>query len=170
MKFLGQIMLAALAMSCCFSCATVSGPYGAPARMSSAQVAQLADRILENTPEHVHWVEGTTFDWVLLGDGVVSNPVGLNEAVLARMEQRYTVYRSAAEIPEGLVEREADGQISAFKGGFRFDYGVTFLGRGRVKVAYADWEAFLAASSHWKVYRWNGAEWEIVDHSTLTVS
>ncbi len=135
-----------------------------------AQVEALADEIVRHTPEHVHFEEGTRFSWMLLETQEPERIPGLNQAVLGRLRERYTVYLSQEDIPPDRQILAPDGTLQAYRDGFRFKFEVEILAPGRVKVRYEDWEGNLAASGQAITYAWRGSSWEVVEEGPLYVS
>lgn len=147
-------------------CAT----FGGGDDLTEAQAERLADKILENTPEHTHFVEGTTFSWVLLAPEVQSNPSPLQDVVLQKLRKKYTVYLDLSGVPEDLQFKDENGQVRGYKGGFAFCYQVERKSWRSVRVNYSDYEGELAASVHWKQYKWKRKDWKIVAKSGMLVS
>jgi len=139
-------------------------------RLSPTQVRLLADRILENTPEHIHFAEGTVFSWVVLFEEVRANPQTLQDEVMKLLEAKYAVYTDKNLLPDELLMKGEGGQLHGYRGGFSFSYSVQRDGPRHVKVHYSDYEGNLAASGHWKRYKWNGRDWRVMEVSALTVS
>lgn len=136
--------------------------------LSSAQIQALAVRILENTPEHLHWAPGTTFDWVLIDPTHIEAPEVVRSEVLRRLKQKYTVYQSDKDIPDNDKET-INGQLAGYTKGFSFNFKLRFEDE-LVHIDYSDWEGVLAASWHTVTYRWNGKEWAVVRTGPMTVS
>ncbi len=137
---------------------------------AQARIEALADEIVRHTPEHVHYAEGTAFSWVFVELQEPQPIPGLSEAVLKRLRERYTVYRSEEEIPEDRLSRAPDRTLLGYQDGFRFKFEVEVLGPDRVKVRYEDWEGNMAGSGQTITYEWNGSAWEIVEKGPLFVS
>lgn len=137
--------------------------------LTETQVNSLADRILENTPEYIHWSEGTVFSWVYLENEPQENLEALREVVLERLRAKYTVYLHEADIPEDLRNGAPEG-IRGYEDGFSFSYRVEQVSEGTIKVYYADWEGMLAASMRWIRYKWTGANWKVVEKGPLLIS
>ena len=98
MRHLVGLFTAFLAVGC-----DHAAPRGASFQpLSKEQVESLATEVTTNTPEHVHFVKGTTFSWVLF-EQEDSGPAGLIEAVLNRLREKYTVYRSKEDVPSSRM-------------------------------------------------------------------
>ena len=138
--------------------------------LTGAQVDHLAERILENTPEHVHFVDGTVFSWVFLDVAPQTDLAALQEVVLNKLRERYTVYVYESEIPRHRLIKTDDGRLRGYKEGFQFSYRIEREAEGTIKVHYSDYEGELAASGHWERYRWTGNDWELVEESAMIVA
>lgn len=141
--------------------------------LSAEQIQKIAEIILEHTPEHTHVrVGGGSFGWVLLSPDVKSNLPEVQDAVLARLRQKYTVYYDEKDVPDELKPHNGRGGSKAFRNGFRFSYRVEFIGEGSIKVHISDWEASLSASSQWKKFKWLPSEhnWKVTDKGGMAVS
>ena len=136
--------------------------------LSGAQIEALAVRILENTPEHLHWAPGTTFAWVLFAPTHIEAPEAVRTEVLRQLKLKYTVYHSKEEVPDDHKEMR-NGQLAGYTEGFSFNFKL-HLEDKLVHIDYSDWEGVLAASWHTVTYRWNGKEWAIVKTGPMTVS
>lgn len=158
----------------CISCGTRPARENKPAiptadvAWSNAQIQALALRVLENTPEHLHWVPDTKFAWVLFDPTRVEAPEALRAEVLRQFKAKYIVYQSEAEIPDNYIEMR-NGQLAGYAKGFSFNFKLHFEDK-LVHIDYSDWEGVLAASGHTVTYRWNGKEWAIVKTGPMTVS
>jgi hypothetical protein len=136
----------------------------------SLQTRLLAEEILKNTPEHIHFAPFTRFQWVLLSPKTQDNPPDLQEEVVRQLARKYTVYMKQEDLPEDLMTRGEDGTLIGYKGGFSFRYNVQFENETTVKIRYSDWEGNLAASFHWKRYEWTGHHWRVIEKSGILVS
>jgi len=138
--------------------------------LRKAQMRLLAARILENTPEFIHFDQGTVFQWVFLDPDTKAQPE-LREEVVQRLGRKYTVYLDEKDIPDALVEKTADGAgCVAYRAGFFFSFKVEPQDDGTVKVQYRDWEGVRAATSHWTTYKWTGSEWTAIEEGPMTIS
>ena len=156
-----------------FAALSALGGYAAAAdtpALSKTQIDTLASEIMEHTPEHVHFAEGTTFSWVLFEQVDSDADTALTTAVIDRLKKKYTVYRSEQEIPPTEIIRSESGKLLGYRDGFSFRFSVKFLGDHRVEVRYSDWEGNLAASSQTISYQWTGSQWETVSRGSLLVS
>lgn len=138
--------------------------------LTETQANSLADRILENTPEYIHWSEGTVFSWVYLKNETQENLVALREVVLEKLRAKYTVYLDEADIPDELRNGVPEKILPGYKGGFSFTYRVEQDSERTIKVYYFDWEGGLAASMRWIRYKWTGANWKVVEKGPLFIS
>lgn len=141
---------------------------GAEPVLTVAQVQALAGRVLENTPEHLHWAPGTTFSWVLFDPDYVVAPEAVRAEVIRQLQQEYTVFQSDDEIPAAL-KRFSDGQLLGYVDGFSLSLELRFE-QGRVIASYHDWEGVLAGSWHTVTYRWIGRKWAVVEKGPMAVS
>jgi hypothetical protein len=135
-----------------------------PAVLSKTEA--LAQEILRFTPEYVHFVEGTTFAWVLVPE-VEADPA-LTTEVLRLLSKKYVVYRTESALPADAVSRE--GELVYYKDGFRFEFTTRQVDPSTVEVVYSDYEGPLAASSQTITYTWNGAGWVVKKQSAVLVS
>ncbi len=149
------------------SCASDGGPPARPP--SAADYAGLAKHVLDNTPEHTHFVTGTRFSWCLFISPTNDPLPPLTAEVVARLRKKYTVYLAEEEIPS---ERKMyrGGQLAGFQGGFMFRIEVEPLGPARVRIHYYDWEGMLAASGRNVTYEWTGRAWQVVDKGNMWIS
>jgi hypothetical protein len=131
--------------------------------------SMLADEVLRNTPEHTHFVRGTTFSWCMFRSPKDDPLPEVTQAVLAKLRGKYVVYLSDSEIPDALRRFDA-GRLVGYSNGFSFAIHIERLGPRVVKIHYSDWEGNLAASAHYKVYRWTGRSWRVVKKSAMLVS
>lgn len=138
------------------------------AALSSLQIQALAVRVLENTPEHLHWAPGTKFAWVLFDPTQSEAPEAVRTEVLRQLKQKYTVYQSENEIPDNY-RKTRNEQLVGYADGFSFTFKMKFE-EELLHVDYSDWEGNLAASWHTVTYRWNGKEWAVVKTGPMTVS
>lgn len=152
------------------SCSQAWGKATNANKLTEIQIKLLASRILENTPEHIHFAEGTTFSWVVLSPTIKENPRALQDEVIRQLKEKYTVYSRKEEIPDRLVVKDNKGHPVGYRDGFSFSFKVEFEKEGTIKVYYTDWEGILAASSHWKRYEWTGNNWNAAEQSPLEVS
>ena len=152
------------------SCTHLSQKEPDTRQLTDVQVRLLATRILENTPEYIHFDKGTSFSWVVLSPEVNTNPKSLRDEVIRQLQQRYTVYFRDQELPDNLLIKDENERLFEYRGGFWFSFRVEFERQGTVKVHYADWEAMLAASSHWERYKWTGTKWKAIEIGPVSVS
>jgi hypothetical protein len=146
-------------------------PQTSPAsELRARQMRKLAERILENTPEHTHFSWPAFFRWVLVSPEIDKNPPDLNQEVLHLLKARYTVYTRKQDVPERFVHKDQNGTLQGYEGGFDFKFIVVFEDEITVKVKYSDYEGNMAASFHWKRYRWTGGNWKIIEKSGMLVS
>ena len=129
----------------------------------------LADEALLNTPEHTHYAPGSTFSWCLFERPEDDPLPSVTEAIISKLREKYTDYLAEEEIPE---DRQIlhEGHFVGFDDGFLYKVRFELLSPIRVKVYYEDFENGLAASSHYKVYRWTGKSWKITIKSRMIVS
>lgn len=139
-------------------------------KLSKTQIRLLAQEILRNTPEYIHFSNSSHFSWVVLTPEVQANPQALQGEVLNLLSEKYKVYVDTKELPEDLIEKNSKGMMIGYKKGFSFSYTLTFEENGIIKIHYHDYEGNLASSGHFKRYKWNGKNWEIIEKSALIVS
>ena len=159
------VAFAALSVLCCHA---IKG--GPSHTLSKAQVESLAVEILENTPEHVHYAKGTTFSWVLFEQQDPDPIPALTTAVLDRLKEKYTVYRSRDDIPATQLVRDESGELIGYRDGFSFRFSATVLGADKVEIRYADWEGNVGASSRTISYEWTDSQWKVITRGPLLVS
>ena len=135
---------------------------------SQPRVEALADRILENTPEHTHWVKGTRSDWVLFDPAEIVAPQELQDEVLRRFKKKYKIYESFEQIPDEL-KRMVNGQLAGYNSGFEFTYKVRIENEKAI-VAYFDWEGMRAARWQTITYEWNESDWIIIEKGPGAIS
>jgi len=129
----------------------------------------LAEEVLKNTPEHIHFAPGANFSWCLFG-GIEGDPLpDLKGEVLRKLRLRYTVYLAKDDVPPHYKQFH-DGRLAGYHRGFSFNVRVETINRSTIRIGFADWEGSLAASSHWKVYKWTGSRWRILETSRILVS
>lgn len=140
--------------------------------LSEIQVRALAEAILENTPEHIHWAPDTTFDWVVLSEDIKSNPADINEAVISLLKNKYkAVYSSKSDIPKDKLHYYPNSNnVDGYEDGFLFSWTVEIISSTSIKVTYSDWEGNMASSYHSKTYKWQNEQWVIVHASSIEVS
>jgi len=138
--------------------------------LTQEQISALAERIVENTPEHIHWAKGTVFSWVLLSPETDSAPPALRDEVLARLKQKYTVYLRKEQLPDDVMMKDGTGKLIGYHRGFSFSFQVELEIERTVKVHYADWEGNVAGSRHWTRYKWAGSNWKVAEQGPLWVS
>ena len=129
----------------------------------------LAEEVLNNTPEHLHFAPGASFSFVVYAGPVNQSIPGFSEMIRGELKKNYTVYSNLAEVPEGKKSIE-DDYLMGLKDGFQFWVEYRELSPSKVKISYKDWEGNLAASSHYKIYKWTGRKWKILKESPLMVS
>jgi hypothetical protein len=139
-------------------------------KLSTAQLESLATEIMRHTPEYLHYVEGTTFSWVLFTQETEDSLPGLTAAVLSRLRKKYTVYRSKEDVPSTELILDRGGSLLGYRDGFLFHFTATILGESRVEVRYSDWEGNLSASSQTVLYEWTGSRWKVIEKGPLVVS
>jgi hypothetical protein len=125
---------------------------------------------MENTPENIHYSKSKKFAWVLLTEKIKLSPAELQGEVIKELQKKYTVYLRREEVPTKLIEKNDDGSWYGITDGFTFSFWIEFESVDVIKVNYVDWENMLAASSHWKRYRWTGKDWLMIEKSSLLVS
>ncbi len=130
----------------------------------------LAERIIENTPEYVHFRPGAKFAWVLFSPVTTSNALELQNEVLSLLKKKYTVYYNDADIPQEYLHHGSKGELIGYKNGFSFGYHAEMENEGMIKIQYCDWEGNLGGSNHWTRYKWMGTYWDIIEKSPLIVS
>lgn len=140
-----------------------------PRNLSTTQLRLLAQEVLKNTPEYIHFANAN-FSWVVLAPGVQTNPQALQDEVMTLLKAKYKVYDDKKDLPDELLHKDKEGKLIGYKGGFSFSYSVDFEEKGIIKIQYGDYEGNLAASGHYKRYKWNGKNWDIVEKSSLVVS
>jgi hypothetical protein len=138
--------------------------------LTREQTRALAQRIIDNTPEHVHWAKGTVFSWVLLSPEINSNPPELRDEVITRLKQKYTVYLRKEELPDEVLMKDSTGGLAGYRCGFSFSFQIELESDRTVKVHYADWEGNVAGSRHWTRYEWAGFGWKVVGKSRMEIS
>jgi hypothetical protein len=138
--------------------------------LSKLQITLLAHKILENTPEYIHFAEGTKFSWILLPEETKKNPKSIQEEVIKQLKDKYTVYLKKEAIPPELLFKNLSGSLIGYKEGFYFSYVIEFEEKETIKIYYSDWESNKAASSHWKRYKWIDGDWRVIEKSILRVS
>ena len=161
-----------LAMTMLTGCATTC-PKGEAGigPMTEEQIHKLAEKILENTPENIHYAKGTTFSWVLVkSEEMYANPQPLQNNVVQLLKRKYTVYFDEESLPAGAVFRDSDGHWIGYNDGFSFRWRVNSCGQNKVKVEYFDLEGNLGAAFHWKIYRWDRQDWQIAEAGNPIVS
>lgn len=129
----------------------------------------LAEQVLKNTPEYTHFEPGTTFSWCLFEPPEQDNLPQLTKAVITNLSKKYKLYLSRTEIPNSL-KSFYNGELVGYKNGFSFGIRVEILSQHKIKIHYSDWVGDLASSSHFKVYKWTGKSWEIIEISSMFVS
>lgn len=148
------------------SCGSLGGPVRPPV---GDDYARLAKHVLDNTPEHTHFVKGIEFEWCLFIPPKDDPLPQLAEEVLKRLGKKYAVYLTEEDIPPSRKIYRG-GQLAGFQGGFLFRYEIEALGPARIRIHYSDWEGLLAASRHSVTYEWNGKSWKATQKSTMAVS
>ncbi len=110
------------------------------------------------------------FSWVLLVPEVQTNSQALQDEVMRLLKEKYKVYLDKNRLPDVVLIKDENGQLMGYRHGFFFSYIMTPESKGHVKIHYTDYEGNLAASAHWKRYRWTGRNWETVEKSLMVVS
>jgi hypothetical protein len=98
------------------------------------------------------------------------NPPILEDEVVWQLSQRYTVYYRLSDVPQNLYTIGTSGDVVDFHDGFRFSYSVQFEKDGTVRVEYGVFRASEAAHGGTERYRWNGAQWEMVEMGSQWIS
>ncbi len=146
-------------------------PQTSPAsELRALQMRKLAERIIENTPERIHFAWPASFKWVVLLPEIAKNSTDLNQEVIGLLKSRYTVYTRKEDLPEHLLHKDDKGQLTGYKDGFSFKFVVEFEDETTVKVQYGDWEGNVAGSWHWKRYKWDGTKWKVIEKSPMIVA
>lgn len=126
-------------------------------------IVLLAPEVLKQTPEYVHFVEGTTFSWVLLQLEPGAVPPDLASEVKDLLAEKYQLLTTRDELTQDhLIERQlADGssEFLGYRDGFLFSFTVNIIESGLVEIEYSDYESPLAASWHTVLYRWVNGRW-----------
>ena len=148
------------------SCASDGGPVRPP---DESDFDGVAKQVLDNTPEHTHWVKGTKFSWCMFISPKDNALPQLTEKVLARLRKKYTVYLTEDEIP-AASKMFRNGEMVGFKNGFMFRMEIEPLGATRLRIHYSDWETQLAASTFSVTYEWTGRSWKSAGRDRMTVS
>jgi hypothetical protein len=131
--------------------------------------SMLADEVLKNTPESIHFAPGSRFSWCLFQAARDDPLPELTKAVLAKLRRKYVVYLSDSEIPERMkLFRES--KLVGYYDGFSFEVRAERLGPRVIKIQYSDWEGLHAGSGHYQVYRWTGSSWKVVEKSGIAVA
>ena len=150
-------------------CSSLEETGDLPPTNTAPPYALLAEEVLKNTPEHLHFSPGAIFSWCYFETPEPDPIPSLTEAVLTKLRAKYTVYLAESEIPPSYkVER--DGRFVGYRRGFHFRLRTEVLDERTVKIHYYDFEADLAASFHFEVYKWTGSAWKVVEKSPLAVS
>jgi hypothetical protein len=137
---------------------------------SKTKMQLLAERIIENTPEYVHFALGAKFSWVLISPATKSNAPELQNEVITLLKKKYTVYFNADDIPKEYLYHGGKGELIGYRDGFSFGFSAELEKEGIIKVRYWDYEGNEGASDHWTRYKWTGKRWDIIEKSPLTVS
>jgi hypothetical protein len=130
--------------------------------------ALLADQVLQNTPEHLHFAPDSKFSWCFVKfyeDDVLPE---LKQLILTKLRSKYTVYLSESEIP-GNLKHFKEGKLTDYEGGFSFTVGMKLLNHQRVRICYGDWEGDLAGSKHCEVYEWTGKMWKVIEKEPMAI-
>jgi hypothetical protein len=129
----------------------------------------LAEEVLKNTPEYIHWVPGTKFSWCLFERPEQDILPGLTQAVIAKLRKKYILYQSESQMGNtcGIFQ---DGKLMGYRSGFSFRIRVEIMNQQTIKIHYSDWESGTAGSAHFKVYKWTGKSWKIIEKSGIAVS
>jgi len=137
--------------------------------LASQQLSLLAEKILENTPEHTHFEKGSHFAWVVLSD-IQDNSTALNDEVIKQLKEHYTVYLTKQALPDKLLMKDGNGRLTRYDDGFMFSFKMTWAAKDTIRIDYSDWESNQAGGGHWEKYQWIGSEWKIIEKSVLVVS
>ena len=140
-----------------------------PRNLSKNQLCLLAQEVMKNTPEYIHFADAH-FSWVVLAPEVQMNPKALQYEVMTLLKAKYKVYVDKKDLPDELLAKDKDGKMIGYEGGLSFSYSADFKEKGIVIIQYGDYEGNLASSGHYKRYKWNGKNWEIVEVSQMVVS
>jgi len=127
---------------------------------------------LRLTPEHTHFVEGTSFSWALLNlDGCENLTDGQKRALLSGFQRRYqNVYTNDSQLPENAQHRDASGRRIGFKEGFSFSLSIVSRGPFWVRVRHQDWEGNQAASGGETVFVWILGVWVKASSGRMAVA
>jgi hypothetical protein len=142
---------------------------GCSSSLEKPNYSLLAEQVLNNTPEYTHFEPGTKFSWCLFEPPEKDNLPQLTKAVITNLSRKYKLYLSRTEIPN-TSKILINGKLYGYKKGFWFWIHVEILSQQKIKIHYSDWVGDLASSRHFKVYKWNGKSWEIIEISGMTVS
>ena len=120
---------------------------------ASSSITRIAPHL---TPEHTHFVRGTTFSWVWLKTDQCQNLTATQLTDLRSLfTRRYDrVYGDEADIPERRISRDPSGNWLKYEDGFAFNFGVVSRGPFWVRVSHADKVGNMAASLGEHVYVW----------------
>lgn len=156
-----------MAVGCMFFSVVVMYGSSNP-ELSTMQIELLAGEIVNHTPEHLHWVEGTQFSWVLFPLSANETENRLRTTVLGYLKKKYTVYERKADIPAGHIADNGKGKN--YSNGFFFQYRLQFLDNNRIQIQYVDYESPLAASFQTLTYQWDSIRWKVIEQGPLFVS
>jgi len=132
----------------------------------------IPDIALRLTPEHTHFVKGTTFSWVWLQADRCENLTDRQKVRLRSLVRyRYhTVYDTESDIPKNLIFHDPEGKWAGYDDGFSYRFSVLFRGPFWVKVSHGDHEGNLAASFGEHVYVWVLCMWVKLYDGPMAVS
>lgn len=140
--------------------------------LSRRQADSLAREIVRHTPEHLHWVKGWRFSWVIFNMPDTDPFREVRERVRIRLAARYQVFSSESEVPPAMVVRDDTEPVPGprYIDGFKFSYEISVLDNGDIEIRYSDYEAPMAASAQRVRYRWILWRWFVVWKEPLAVS
>jgi hypothetical protein len=101
---------------------------------------------------------------------IQTNAQPLQDEVMTLLKEKYTVYLDKNSLPNKLLVKDENGQLSGFRDGFSFSYSVALESERRVKIRCINWVGDLVSSGHWKRCKWTGTDWEIIEKSPMVVS
>ena len=112
-------------------------------------------------PQYVHFVEGTTFEFVCVDDDTLQSLSGKQiDTLVAELERHFgTVYLGESNIPADKIVRDREGRFAYVEDGFLLTFVILRRGPFWFKAHIADWEGGLAASSRHAVFVWGFNRW-----------
>ncbi len=164
MKSKGIIYFIVLFLISFYACSHISEDISDSIRLTREQTKLLADEILKNTPEYIHFKK--TFLWVLISSEAKDNMPELFEEVIRKLKVKYKVYLNESDIPEHLKIRSSQGMLLGYKDGFKFVYKISSEKNNILIICYNDWEGNAAGSYHCEKYQWDLTNWLPVDDIT----